>query len=105
MQTMGICICERNGRIERKLALEGNGGLHDVRGAQCRADLVNRARRYGPCEGANRGTHREKVRIRDNVLLLDEAVESLGTKNIREPKAAVKHTQPNADHVLPPPPV
>ena len=102
MQPVGIRVGQRDRGIERQLALDGGGRLHNVRRTQAGADRLNRLGRADSGQRRDRRNHREEVRICDHVLLLKDAVIPLRSERIRQAEAVIEHAESGAQHGLRP---
>src|SRR5580700_4563902 len=102
MQAVRVCVGDRDCGVQRHLAFERNSGLHEVRSAQCWADLLDGAGWHRSGQARAGGDGGKKVRICDYVLLLEDAVVALGSEKVRESESIIKYAESGADHALGP---
>ena len=88
---MRIGVSDRYRGIERQLALESQGGLHEIGSAHGGTDALNRAGCERAAETRDIGYGGEKIRVGDYVLLLHDAVIAPGGERIRKAEAIVEH--------------
>src|SRR5262249_35392242 len=95
---MRIRISDRHSRIARQLAFDADWRLNDVRRAHGGTDLLNGLLCLKCRDYWNRRNGRKEIRIRDDVLLLDDSVVAFCCKRVRQRKAIVEDASARTDY-------
>src|ERR1700676_3324086 len=95
---MRVQIRKRYRRVLRQLPLDSEGGLDDVRSAEVRGDFLDALSRGKLAELRNRWNVGIKIRIRDHVLLLSDAVVALRCQHVLFAEAIVENAESAAQN-------